>query len=1268
MDKLFYAASSASPLYGSAGAEVLLRGEQQTSDLENDMLSDCVVHNNLRKSHDRKTALRRGQKLGPLGKKPVLQVSQSLSSLRSNNNNLDNILERDETENAALQATSVAVDPLQVQQMMGRVAYSDERVIEDLAIHGRDTQFTSMKESVAMNQVMQEVLQLHGMVNGIIQELQRKDLAARVELANDQYVGLFERMLAEVLHMQRSKFQQNAKTLQALKAELAAVRSKEAAGRDRVFEANSIAANAEMTVAGLVSELGAANKEVERLNHLVSALENDKLSMQVTMEINGRGIPERQVQKMIRDARQEEIMKATKQQNDSRRKWIKETEMRLREAEGKTNSLSMAELTEQAKQTNDFKRPKVDGGSQTEVDEQGLWDKQDGWSLPVTGTLVARQRWRAAIRFSKCPKCKGTGDFIGLCARLLKALLRGVPLSDDDVPKGKTGSTWIIPDDLVRFMGNLPRSVFAMRPRPMPWVLRRVYKLCDDKKAADDTDERLGYSLQSTPEFLIEHYLKMLPSRSDAELALYEIFLSLQEHYKMHPLLHTFARLVGVLDGHSAEEMARLLRELAEEKERKKDRAAMEKMRGLGARAKTALLEKNKEDEAFKRERAAGKAAAEETLKLCDAALSSAIFGIYHYARSCLLEEYQGAYASKIRQTKAAAEILGKYEDKFRSEADFSDILLPSHVCLDKGLHFFIPFDRALRVLGVLLSFLEEKQYQAALRSCEALVVFLNPDGSLYLLEGMHSMVRATMREFLNSESPDGSDLTFMQIHEQQKAEGKAPPRDEEAQGPVTEEELERDRSILMVNLDSCLRIVLECMLLRTSFVENRLAEIFIEGDENGDGVLSFKEFTTIVAVVAPHFNERRIIRMFREALMLGNDDDSIGPKAFVDTCKKHGLVQLINVSDLRVGLLKSLSLSDTEKAERAAREAAAEAERIKQLETSTFKSSFQSPVERKRSILQASLSRKMGSLNLQGGNADGSGGGKRKQSLAQVVRASTQSSFFKNALLNATKEAVSLSPADSPSVSRLSLAAQSDGGDLYVPRAGSAASPHELALVEMYAAQSAVAAPEDSSLESPVMMAAPPVLALPFSPSLDAASGSDFRTVRLTSALGSVAQTMATSSISEAHDENDDSEEDEEQGAGASGAINRPLVKVLEEDVTAPMASPVRSPSAPLRNEPSSAAPALAPAPAPALAPHVVSVASSISSAPTTSSIGVMPLSSKARKDKPDEEISKSAGATVKEQLRLRREGRLQQRLADSARLAGGCETSMNDSDDDAA
>jgi hypothetical protein len=89
-----------------------------------------------------------------------------------------------------------------------------------------------------------------------------------------------------------------------------------------------------------------------------------------------------------------------------------------------------------------------------------------------------------------------------------------------------------------------------------------------------------------------------------------------------------------------------------------------------------------------------------------------------------------------------------------------------------------------------------------------------------------------------------------------------------------------------------------------------------ITGDTDGDGVLSFQEFKDIFVEVAPDWHERRIMCIFREALMMGRDnDDTIGPQAFASVCAKHGLLKLIDLEKVKTGSLLALSMdSEQEK------------------------------------------------------------------------------------------------------------------------------------------------------------------------------------------------------------------------------------------------------------------------------------------------------------------------------------------------------------------
>ncbi|CAM9398585.1 unnamed protein product, partial [Discosporangium mesarthrocarpum] len=83
---------------------------------------------------------------------------------------------------------------------------------------------------------------------------------------------------------------------------------------------------------------------------------------------------------------------------------------------------------------------------------------------------------------------------------------------------------------------------------------------------------------------------------------------------------------------------------------------------------------------------------------------------------------------------------------------------------------------------------------------------------------------------------------------------------------------LQRHGLRIVVDMDRVLQLIMEVLLLRQSSIERKLVNLFAEGDDNGDGVLTFNEFNGIIQRAAPHFSERRVLRMFREALTTGQE------------------------------------------------------------------------------------------------------------------------------------------------------------------------------------------------------------------------------------------------------------------------------------------------------------------------------------------------------------------------------------------------------------
>ena len=149
---------------------------------------------------------------------------------------------------------------------------------------------------------------------------------------------------------------------------------------------------------------------------------------------------------------------------------------------------------------------------------------------------------------------------------------------------------------------------------------------------------------------------------------------------------------------------------------------------------------------------------------------------------------------------------------------------------------------------------------------------FLSSSGKMELPEAMHSHVRMAMREHLKEVpvSPDSTlgaavaghnaaagytsgstNMTNLYANTKRKSKPKRGSgiASTLSQGALLEPESEPEH-IIMVNADAVLSEVVQVACERSAFVEQRLRQIYVEGDDNGDGVLSFAEFTAIVGKV----------------------------------------------------------------------------------------------------------------------------------------------------------------------------------------------------------------------------------------------------------------------------------------------------------------------------------------------------------------------------------------------------------------------------------
>ena len=386
------------------------------------------------------------------------------------------------------------------------------------------------------------------------------------------------------------------------------------------------------------------------------------------------------------------------------------------------------------------------------------------------------------------------GNFMSAAAAQYKHLLRGEVMVDNshDI------KIWRIPDQIIRFISNIPRAIQAEKLHDTKWVLRHVWNFFEFKMKTDANDISSGQPLQMFSDFLIDTFLQRCERRVDAEIYLYLFLKSLQSCLakKKNPLLHTFARFLGVFGTTDEEDDLEVVSSIAEitvascKMSSKEDGSSHSKH----ARAHTHTHNDKEKDKLSVHKKvsvdkksfvnkAPPKVTVENThVKVPNTNLPCGILDVYIRARSCMLLPYTGMFASGIEAAKEASTgytNLNKNQSKLEGfpavsvsssessssseEAMHWNLSIPPHLCISDTLTAWVPIDRALEVSTAVLGFLSERQMLALNRQIEHEAMFLTKAGVLEEPEGSHSVIRAVVRRILKH-----------LLHGENKAEDKA--------------------------------------------------------------------------------------------------------------------------------------------------------------------------------------------------------------------------------------------------------------------------------------------------------------------------------------------------------------------------------------------------------------------------------------------------------------------------------------------------------------
>ena len=94
------------------------------------------------------------------------------------------------------------------------------------------------------------------------------------------------------------------------------------------------------------------------------------------------------------------------------------------------------------------------------------------------------------------------------------------------------------------------------------------------------------------------------------------------------------------------------------------------------------------------------------------------------------------------------------------------------------------------------------------------------------------------------------------------------------------------------MDVDECMKIMIETLQEDRRLKVKHLASLFSAADVDGNGELSYSEFTTLIQSLDPLMENSTIMHIYREALLLNTDPDcEMTTKSFVSAVEAHGLM-----------------------------------------------------------------------------------------------------------------------------------------------------------------------------------------------------------------------------------------------------------------------------------------------------------------------------------------------------------------------------------------
>lgn len=441
-------------------------------------------------------------------------------------------------------------------------------------------------------------------------------------------------------------------------------------------------------------------------------------------------------------------------------------------------------------------------------------------------------------------------------------------------PTKRSKDGWLIPQVLRHFMSNLPKTVESQPIKSLKWLCKTIDEIYQAKLVADYYDNRDGDPLQGLTEFVCEYLLMKYGLRRVAEMHLYEITMSIKKYYLKNPKVLMFSRFMGLV-----------------------------KIKGKVGSGLVVDRHQNTPE------------------------LDIGVLQVFLYTRRRLLLS-----AEHLRRDMHTPGSLppptapggggqggqggqggggdgppnGNEEEGKEGKEGGQKNSKMKHVVHTAHQRTYIPLGHAITEMRKVTSFMAPRKLIKFMRTIERGVAMRRCDENNRVHPvsndtGGQTAVRFVMRNSM-----------LDNVHAPKEAAGggegggsggsggSRPGTTKSQKSGKEEKKSEEEMWHVCCCLDTSLEVLLDILELRSKQVYEELVRAFVEGDDNGDGVLSFDEFESIIQNKRPEFSSRRALRMFKIALEGGGGNSTaIERPAFVRTCKQFGLGKLVAIDEL---------------------------------------------------------------------------------------------------------------------------------------------------------------------------------------------------------------------------------------------------------------------------------------------------------------------------------------------------------------------------------